>query len=703
VQSLEDLKGVGKKLRTLFEEGGIHTPQDLLYYLPRKYEDRRRSLCFEELEDNLGKTIASEGVVERYIPRFGSGRKWLEAFVRVPSKMPSPTFIYFVWFHKFGQAIQKGYPVGTKVFFTGKIQKFQSRLQVTHPEMAKDSGDKLGFGSLIPIYPQIGALNSRKIREIIRSSIEVLLAEIADPLPSWIKEKLKLISVKEALREIHLPKHWVPNFELSAKENASKSNPYFRRLVFDEFFFFSLGLERIRKTFSQSSKNKIPFIKADQELAFPFPLTGDQKKVLEEIKADFSKTIAMHRLVQGDVGSGKTIVAFASMIYCVQSAYQAAMLAPTQLLAEQHYQNFKKFFPQFEDQVLLLSGALKEKEKKISREKTKSGEARFVFGTQAIISKVLDFQNLGLVVIDEQHRFGVEQRRELTQKSQSKIYPHMLVMTATPIPRSMALTLYGDLELSTIKEKPAGRKAIKTYLLRKKAHDKLTERLQSLLAEGRQVYCVYPLVEDSEFMEDVENVTSAFQEWKTSLAPYSVGLLHGKMKTLEKEKIMQAFRLGEIKVLVSTTVIEVGVDVPNASVMVIENAERFGLTQLHQLRGRVGRGSAESICALVVPENLTEEAESRLQIILNTEDGFKIAEEDLLLRGPGDFLGLRQSGASAFRTAHLVRDLVTLEEAKAVAKELFARDPEFKQPENQGLAKILDEMTNASIERIRSG
>ena len=411
----------------------------------------------------------------------------------------------------------------------------------------------------------------------------------------------------------------------------------------------------------------------------------------------------MHRLVQGDVGSGKTIVAFASMIYCVQSGYQAAMLAPTQLLAEQHYQNFKKFFPQFEDQVLLLSGALKEKDKKISREKTKSGEARFVFGTQAIISKILNFQNLGLVVIDEQHRFGVEQRRELTQKSQTKIYPHMLVMTATPIPRSMALTLYGDLELSTIKEKPAGRKAIKTYLLRKKSHDKLTERLMGLLEEGRQVYCVYPLVEDSEFMEDVENVTSAFQDWKTSLAPYSVGLLHGKMKTLEKEKIMQAFRLGEIKVLVSTTVIEVGVDVPNASVMVIENAERFGLTQLHQLRGRVGRGSAESVCALVVPENLTEEAEGRLQIILNTEDGFKIAEEDLIIRGPGDFLGQRQSGASAFKTAHLVRDLATLEEAKAIAKELFANDPEFKRPENQGLAKILDQMTHESIERIRSG
>ena len=703
MQSLEDLKGVGKKLRTLLENGGVFTPHDLLYYFPRKYEDRRRSLCFEEIEDNLGKTIASEGVIERFIPRFGGGRKWLEAFVRVPSKTSTPTFIYFVWFHKFGQAIQKGYPVGTKVFFTGKIQKFQSRLQIAHPEMAKGSGEKLGFGSLIPVYPQIGTLTSRKIREIITSSIDDLLVEATDTLPNWIKEKIKLISLKEALREIHLPKSWVPDFDKSAKENASQKNPYFRRLVFDEFFFFSLGLERIRKTFTHSSQNKIPDIKTSEELSFPFSLTGDQKKVLEEIKTDLTKNIAMHRLVQGDVGSGKTIVAFASMIYCVQSGYQAAMLSPTQLLAEQHYQNFKNFFPQFADQSLLLSGALKEKDKKISREKTSSGEARFVFGTQAIISKVLNFQNLGLVVIDEQHRFGVEQRRELTQKSQSKIYPHMLVMTATPIPRSMALTLYGDLELSTIKEKPSGRKPIKSYLLRKKSYDKLTERLLDLLAEGRQVYCVYPLVEDSEFMEDVENVTRAFQEWKSSLAPYSVGLLHGKMKNLEKEKVMQDFRSGQIKVLVSTTVIEVGVDVPNASVMIIENAERFGLTQLHQLRGRVGRGSAESICALVVPENLTEEAENRLEIILNTEDGFKIAEEDLLLRGPGDFLGLRQSGASSFRTAHLVRDLATLEEAKAIAKELFGRDPEFKNPENQGLAKILDQMANASIERIRSG
>ncbi len=703
MQNLEDLKGVGKKLRSLFEEAGILSPQDLLYYLPRKYEDRRRSLCFEELEDNLGKTIASDGIVERYIPRFGGGRKWLEAFVRVPSKMPSPTFIYFVWFHKFGQAIQKGYPVGTKVFFTGKIQKFQSRLQVAHPEMAKDSGEKLGFGSLIPIYPQIGTLNSRKIREIITSSIDQLLEGIKDPLPLSIQQNSKLISIKEALREVHLPKNWVPNFDVSAKENVTKSNPYFRRLVFDEFFFFSLGLERIRKTFTQSSQNKIPKIKGDFEIKFPFSLTGDQKKVLEEIKVDFSKNIAMHRLVQGDVGSGKTIVAFAAMLQCVEGGYQSAMLAPTQLLAEQHFQNFKKFFPHYADQALLLSGALKEKEKKISREKTSSGEARFVFGTQAIISKVLSFQDLGLVVIDEQHRFGVEQRRELTQKSQSKVYPHMLVMTATPIPRSLALTLYGDLELSTIKEKPAGRKPIKSYLIRKKSKDKLTERLLSLLSEGRQVYCVYPLVEDSEFMEDVENVTNAFQEWKSSLAPYSVGLLHGKMKALEKEKIMQSFRSGEIKILVSTTVIEVGVDVPNASVMVIENAERFGLTQLHQLRGRVGRGSDESICALVVPENLTEEAENRLQVILNTEDGFKIAEEDLLLRGPGDFLGLRQSGASAFKTAHLVRDLATLEEAKKIAKEIFKSDPELQRPEHQGLAKILDQMNSSTIERIRSG
>ena len=694
MKSLSDLKGVGPKLRSLFEAAGISKPEDLLFYLPRKYEDRRHSLTFEELEENLGKNIASEGIIERYIPRFGTGRKWLEAVVRVPARMESAAYINFIWFHSFGNSIQKGYPGGSKVFFTGKIQKYQSRLQIAHPELAKDSGQRLGFGSLIPVYPQIGTLTSRRIRDIILQTLDDMADGLDDPVPPTMRKKFALAPLNEAFKELHRPRSWNP-LEAHATEN-----PYVRRLIFDEFFFFSLALEKIKQKTSAKSAAS-PKISWSDKLQFPFSLTGDQKKVLGEIQKDLLSGGVMHRLVQGDVGSGKTIVAFAALIQVVQSGFQAAMLAPTQLLAEQHSQNFKKFYPEFAEVAILLTGALTEKIKKDLRKKIAQGEVKFVFGTQAVLSGLVNFENLGLVVIDEQHRFGVEQRRELATQTQSP--PHLLVMTATPIPRSLALTLYGDLELSTIKEKPRGRLPIKTYLLRKSSEEKLTERVNELLAQGRQIYCVYPLVETSELLEDVENVIEAHAYWKQHLAPFSVGLLHGKLKPSEKELVMEKFRKGELNVLVSTTVIEVGVDVPNASVMIIENAERFGLTQLHQLRGRVGRGSQESICALVVPNNLTPEAEARLQVILGSEDGFKIAEQDLLQRGPGDFLGLRQSGSSGFKTAHLIRDLSTLEIAKAAAKEIFQVDPSLALPEHRALKQVLANADEASLERVRSG
>lgn len=692
-------KGLSKKLLTQFKEAGFEKLTDLLLHLPRRYEDRRSPLNFEELEEKLTQAVVAHGVIERYVPRFGSGRRWLEAVVSVPSRLPAPAYIYLVWFHRFIQAIQKGYPAGTKIYFSGKIQRFQSRLQIVHPEMSKESGEKLGFGEIIPIYPQLEGITPKKLRETIRYVLDNYLGETIDPVPKAITEKYSLVPVTEALAELHHPTKWNPTLAYDPLNPVS--NPYFKKLVFDEFFYFSLGLEKLRRDLGRELKHKkVARIDWKTDARFPFELTQDQKNALEDVKADFLKDIPMHRLIQGDVGSGKTAVAFSALIQCAANGHQGAMLAPTQILATQHFENFCKFFPDFQHRAVLLMGSLKESTKKEKRADVKSGAAQFIFGTQALLSHLTEFESLGLVVVDEQHRFGVEQRRELASKS--KVVPHLLVMTATPIPRSLALTLYGDLDISVIREKPKGRGAIKTFLLRKKQNEKLAERLHELLSEGRQAYIVYPLVEDSEMLENVESVTASFEEWKKILLPYSVDLLHGKMKPAEKDKAMNAFRTGETKVLISTTVIEVGVDVPNASVMIVENAERFGLSQLHQLRGRVGRGTAESVCALVVPDEINPEVEKRLSILVGSNDGFQIAEADLVMRGPGDFLGVRQSGSSAFKTAHLIRDLKTLEIAKEAAKALFARDPELQEPENCYLSIIL-KGNDTFNERLRSG
>lgn len=688
-----------KRLLSLIEEAGYTKLTDLLMHLPRRYEDRRVPLTFEELEQKISQPVVAQGVVERFVPRFGGGRRWLEAVISIPSRFPTPAYIYLVWFHRFIQSIQKGYPAGTTVYFSGKIQRFQSRLQIVHPEMSKESGEKLGFGEIIPIYPQIEGITPKKLREVIRYTLDNFLEQTVDPVPSSINEKYSLVPVTEALAELHHPLKWNPTTILDPLNPVA--NPYFKKLVFDEFFYFSLGLEKLRKDLSKDLEHKrVARIDWNSDVRFPFELTGDQKKALEEIKLDLKKEIPMHRLVQGDVGSGKTAVAFSALIQCAANGYQGAMLAPTQILANQHFENFCKFFPEFQHRAVLLTGALKESTKKEKRADVKSGTAQFVFGTQALLSKLMQFESLGLVVVDEQHRFGVEQRRQLAEKS--NVFPHLLVMTATPIPRSLALTLYGDLEVSVIREKPKGRAGIKTVLLRKKQNEKLAERLLALLNEGRQIYIVYPLVEDSELLENVESVTASFDEWKSSLSPFEIVLMHGKMKAQEKDQAMQKFRSGEARVMVSTTVIEVGVDVPNASVMIIENAERFGLSQLHQLRGRVGRGTTESICALVVPDSVLPDVDQRLDIVVRSDDGFQIAEADLVLRGPGDFLGVRQSGSSAFKTAHLIRDLKTLEDAKEAAKAVFAVDPELKKEEHRYLAMFLNKAKSNS-ERLRSG
>jgi ATP-dependent DNA helicase RecG len=410
----------------------------------------------------------------------------------------------------------------------------------------------------------------------------------------------------------------------------------------------------------------------------------------------------MHRLVQGDVGSGKTIVAFLAALSAMDSDYQVAMMAPTEILADQHYANFTKLFPEHAHEALLLKGALSEKNKRLARAALESGEARFVIGTQALLTDSTLFQKLGVVIVDEQHRFGVEQRLGLKHQSQS-VLPHLLVMTATPIPRSLALTLYGDLNISVIRQKPAGRTSIATHLVKRRAHKALVERLKKFLDEGRQIYLVYPLVEESEEL-DLKDVKNAFMEWKAAFGPeIAIDILHGKMKSSEKDAAMRAFKSGDTRVLVATTVIEVGVDVPNASVIVIEHAERFGLSQLHQLRGRVGRGSTQSYCILVGPDSMGPQVEDRLRTMEQSDDGFFIAEKDLDIRGPGEFLGRRQSGLPGFRVAHILRDVKLMEIARVEAKKILDQDPQLARPENRAIRQLIEKWWKGRMELTLSG
>jgi len=499
----------------------------------------------------------------------------------------------------------------------------------------------------------------------------------------------------DSIKEMHFPEHVEPH-----PEYGLWGSPYFQRLAFEEFFYMSLSLLHQRHLWMKSVESDVilPWVKGAKEFILekskllPFKLTGDQEKSLADIASDLNPSgfaIPMHRLIQGDVGSGKTIVAFLAMLACANEGLQSAIMAPTEILADQHFMNFVKLFPESKDNVILLKGSLTQKQKNEARKKVENGEVSVVIGTQALIATKTKFNKLGLIVVDEQHRFGVEQRIEMKKKSDTGTIPHLLVMTATPIPRSLAMSLYGDLDLSIIREKPPGRKPIKTHLLNMGQMEGMKKRIAELVQEGKQVYVVYPLVEESEELELLD-VSSAFEEWKTLVGVDKAVLLHGKMKAKEKEAAMAAFKSGDRRLLVSTTVIEVGVDVPEASVMVIVHAERFGLSQLHQLRGRVGRGAEESICVLVGPESMSPATQQRLQTMVDSDDGFYVAEKDLEIRGPGEFLGTRQSGVPAFRVAQIIRDLKILEQARSMAEEIIKQDPGLNSTQYAPLRKGID-------------
>lgn len=713
---LKFLKGVGENLSRIFIEADIRSFWDLLLFLPRTYEDRRKVYNYKEiLEASLQSVLVSSvGQIIRYQRKGGGfgGRSLLEATVQVwGAKSSLDNLLVFTWFQDWGNSVEKRFPAGSKIFFRGKVQNFRARPQIVHPDLQLLENEVPWWekGPWVPVYKEIGGLSTKHIRRILAQALDrEEFKRIPEIIPLSLVKKYQFPTLQESLRELHFPKHWTPEAEPPIPEGR-----YYARLVFEELFHMALALHLRRAHLAlneiQSERKALSIQVATEDFlkiqkTLPYELTQGQKQVLDEIFQDLacSKTQApMHRLLQGDVGSGKSIVSFLAAIFCMQQKAQVALMAPTEILANQHYLNFQKLFPEYAQDVVLLKGALPAKQKTQLREKLRQGQALLAIGTQALLTEDTEFQKLALVIVDEQHRFGVEQRLSL-KKAKDQIMPHLLVMTATPIPRSLALTFYGDLNLSFLKEKPAGRKPIETFLIKDKARGQLVDRLQKFLEEERQIYIVYPLVEESEKL-DLKNAKSAFENWKKVFSNIEVGLLHGKMKAKEKDSVMQDFKNGKIKVLVATTVIEVGVDVPNASVMVIENAERFGLSQLHQLRGRVGRGSQNSFCILMSPDFSSETVYARLKLMESSEDGFEIAEKDLEMRGPGEFLGRRQSGLSGFRVAHILRDQKWLELARDEAKAILEKDPKLNLPEHYELKMGLKRWWLAKLELSLSG
>jgi ATP-dependent DNA helicase RecG len=668
---ITEIKGVGGKTAGLFHKLGVDTAEDLLRFYPRDYEEYRPaareigSLVPDTVNAYFARLIKSADIVNygRYPVTTLTLRDEAGSLAVVWYNMP--------WLRKMLQA-------GRLLVFRGRVVRKRNRLTMEQPEIFTPEQYEALSGTFLPIYPQTKGLGNKTIQKAVRA----VLADkelTREYLPENLREAYELAEINFAVEHIHFP---------DSREQLLYAR---KRLVFDEFFLFAVAAKYLRGK-KEDVPSAYPF-RIDPEGAalaerLPYRLTGAQKKVLGEIYADLSGGHVMKRLVQGDVGSGKTVVAFLALLQASLNGFQGALMAPTEVLAEQHYAALMELAKTYGLPVrpVLLTGALKAKDKREAQRKIREHEADIVIGTHALIQDKVEFDRLALVITDEQHRFGVEQRTALEEKGGE---PHVLVMSATPIPRTLAVILYGDLDISVIDELPAGRRHIKNAVVGPDYRENAYRFIAREVAAGRQAYLICPMVEPGE-MQDLENVTDTCallrKRWKDG-GP-RVALLHGRMKPGEKNAVMEKFAAGEADVLVSTTVVEVGINVPNATVMMIENAERFGLAQLHQLRGRVGRGDAQSYCILVNTGG--KEAEKRLDILKNSDDGFFIANEDLRLRGPGDIFGVRQSGDLEFQLADIYTDAAVLKDAVREAEKLLRKDPELRWKENAELKKLLD-------------
>jgi ATP-dependent DNA helicase RecG len=671
---IQYLKGVGPHYSKSFEKRGLYSIQELLEWFPRTYEDRRAARTISSLQVN--ETVSLKAEIVYVKPIFLGKRKIYDVLVKDAS----------------GQIHCKYFRVPFKGYFdrlephkmvrvVGKVIEYRGSKQFHHPDI-KDATDEEIDDQLIPIYTETEGLTPQRLHKIMGMALDGVYSRIPETLPEYLLKKLNLPSKKESLKYIHQPpKEAGPEF-------FEQKSPFHKRIIFEEFFWLQLFL-------AIQEKGKIledaPQMKKDDQFLeksksfLPFELTNAQIKSFEEIRTDICEPHPMRRLIQGDVGSGKTIVSFLAAYYVIKNGYQAALMVPTEILADQHYKNAQNILGKLGVRIEILKGSQTAKEKAAVTDKLIKGEIDLLIGTHALIQEGVDFKNLALAIVDEQHRFGVIQRQKLKQKGYS---PHFLLMTATPIPRTLALTVYGDLQCSIINELPKGRAPITTRVVRQNKHIQVFEFLKDQIKRGRQAYVVYPLVEESEKI-DLKNAMTEFESIKKKFPEFKVGLLHGRMKSQEKDEVMNEFRQNKIQILVATTVIEVGVDVPNANIMVVEHSERFGLSQLHQLRGRVGRGTHKSYCVLMLGYAVSEEAYERTAIMAETSDGFKISEKDLEFRGPGEFMGSKQSGLPGFKMGNLVRDLDMLMKARELAFEIIGNDPSLSKPANAILKEQL--------------
>jgi ATP-dependent DNA helicase RecG len=676
---IQYVKGIGPRLAKLFEKKGILTVEDALYFLPRCYEDRTDLKKISELKAGEKETGFGEILLSGVALYQNRRKRVFEVVVGDGSGS-----LTLKWFHGNERYLRERFKKGRQIIFSGEVRWFSYQKEIHHPDVEIVDGDVekdyLNFKRIVPIYSETEGLYQKTLRRLMKTIVDSYADELSSSIPAEIVERQDLINFSEAFRRVHFP----PEGESVDALNLQRSDAH-RRIIFDEFFFLELGMALKKKGIALEPG--ISF-KTDGTLArrlldlLSFRLTRAQVRVLDEIKADLERPHPMNRLIQGDVGSGKTIVALLTCLHVVENGYQAAIMAPTEVLAEQHFLNLHRWLEPLGLTVAFLTSSVKSSERGQVYERIRKGDVQLVIGTHAMIQEAVEFHRLGLAIIDEQHKFGVVQRGLLRKKGEN---PDVLVMTATPIPRTLAMTIYGDLDLSIIDEMPPGRMPVETRVFPESGRARIYRIVEEEVRKGRQAFIVYPLVEESEKL-DLRDATRMADHLQREVFPgFRIGLLHGRMKSDEKEAIMFDFKEQRIQILVATTVIEVGIDIPNASLMVVEHAERFGLSQLHQLRGRIGRGHHPSKCILLAQYRSSEEAKTRLRAMEKTNDGFRIAEEDLSLRGPGEFFGIRQSGLPDFRVAQLIRDTPILIEARKEAFRLVQEDPELAHPSHAGL------------------
>lgn len=678
-QSLRTLKGVGEKTEKLFQKVGIYDTDDLLHYYPRNYDEYETPVDIAELKEETVQAVSAAVCSGVYVNSV-RGRQIISVNIADQSgKFP------VVWFNL--PYLKKTLRKGSWFVFRGRIVRKQGKLEMEHPEIFTPSAYEEILHNLQPIYGLTAGLSNKTVVKMVTQLLETLPMQ-SEYLPEELKERYRLADINYALKTIHFPKN---------KEELLVSR---KRLVFDEFLLFIISVRRMKEKVEETPNCfpvKETWLTEEVIERLPYSLTNAQLNAWHEIERDLAGRTMMSRLVQGDVGSGKTILAFLAMFLVADNGYQAALMAPTEVLARQHYEGFLKLVEEqgLSFPTVLLTGSDTAKEKRIAYERIASGEAAIIIGTHALIQEKVEYANLALVITDEQHRFGVKQREALTTRGNP---PNVLVMSATPIPRTLAIILYGDLDISVIDELPAKRLPIKNCVVNTSYRPKAYSFIEKQVRQGRQAYVICPMVEESEGM-DAENVLDYTQKLKENLpSDIRIEYLHGKMKPKEKNRVMESFAAGEIQVLVSTTVVEVGVNVPNATVMMVENAERFGLAQLHQLRGRVGRGEYQSYCIFI--QGNQDQISKRLEILNKSNDGFYIAGEDLKLRGPGDLFGIRQSGDMEFRIGDIYNDSTILKEASEAAEEILSLDPELDLEQHRSLRERMEHYSQNATENI---